>query len=112
MPLLFIEPTTENIIPTILWMLCGLVVAEGMALVYLIRQKGRNGHGNRSGDLDPAVWKLTFSEIAEKVADDKLIPHLETIESEIKDLGERVHKIRNSLLVLRGMQEERDSAQD
>lgn len=74
-----------------------------VVIVYLLlenKKKPKNGNGKTSGDLDPAVWELKLHSI--------LADELQPIGDKLERIAATLHKVRNSLLILRGKTEHDD----
>lgn len=108
--MLILDSAPENIIPNILWALCGLVVLMGGALVWVIKNKNQTPIVDPpSGEMSESKWILNITtivrnEISELRAELKAMH--EAAKEHADENFDEVHKARNSLLALHGKVDE------
>ncbi len=102
---MLILETPTDILPAILWALCGLVVLMGGALVWVIKNRKSEAVKPTTGELDPTYWLVILNDLKAKL--ESVGKQIETLDGKMDDRDERkideLKAIRSHLHEMRGL---------
>lgn len=90
MPLLFIEPTTENILPYVIMLLCGMLASAVACIVFMAKHKGKGTNGHPLS----ATQELQIRRIVEEMVVRRGLPGgLHDLKNKVVELSWKVKEL-------------------